>query len=604
MTAANEHPILKLKSDMKEFPMSHKILIVDDEVANLRLLERIFCHDFKVVAASSGAEAMRILEQFEVALIITDQRMPGMTGIELLKRTASLRPHTVRIILTGYTDVEALVEAINCGQVYKYVTKPWNNDELRLTVKRAIQHYEMNKSRHELALTNERLVSKMKSMTREFVRAIADALEAKDEYMHGHARRVSGYATAVGRRLGLDETSLEWLSLAAFLHDIGKIGTPDHILLKPATLTDEERAIVRLHPKRGARMLLGIVDMDEVAVAVLHHHEHFDGTGYPNLLQGKHIPLLSRIILVADAYDALTSPRPYRGVYSHEEALEQLEKGAGEQFDPEVVRSFSDLTALAEIRRAITLGMVGSRLSPFARPDGDSIHTFSEIVHEIEAEPTLAALALREANSHGSDSPTSKLAVACARLGENRLRETLAQMNVGAELNNESARLWEHSLRAAEAARLLAEQTGIMCADDAYLLGLLHDLGEVLLLDLFPAEMSQMESVAQEERSDHEIRVFGVDHAQVGQWLLESCGIPRPLTAAVQTHHDVMRINSPAALLLHLADAIANADSPYKVASLETISTDRLYMLRVSRNELFRIHACVDSAVDRRLNPV
>ena len=584
--------------------MSHKILIVDDEPANLRLLERIFRRDFKVIAASSGAEAMRILEQHDVALIITDQRMPGMTGIELLKRTASLRPHTVRIILTGYTDVEALVEAINCGQVYKYVTKPWDNDELRLTVERAIEHYEMNKSRHELALTNERLVSKMKSMTREFVRAIADALEAKDEYMHGHARRVSGYATAVGRRLGLDDTALERLSLAAFLHDIGKIGTPDHILLKPGPLTDEERATMRLHPKRGARMLLGIVDMDDVAEAVLHHHEHFDGTGYPNLLQGEQIPLLSRIILVADAYDALTSPRPYRGACSHEEALEQLEKGAGEQFDPEVVRSFSDLTALAQIRRAITLGMVGSRLAPFERPDEESSPSLDEMVHEIETEPALAALALREVNSQGSESPTSKLNVACARLGEARLHETLARIDIRAELSHENERLWEHSLRTAEAARLLADHTGIMCGDDAYTLGLLHDIGEVLLRELFPAEMGQMEGVAQGERSENEIRVFGVDHAQVGQWLLETCGVPRHLTAAVQTHHDVMRINSPVALLLHLADAIAHADNAYKVAALETIGTDRLYMLGVSRNELFRIHACVDSVVEQRLNRV
>jgi len=144
----------------------------------------------------------------------------------------------------------------------------------------------------------------------------------------------------------------------------------------------------------------------------------------------------------------------------------------------------------------------------------------------------------------------------------------------------------------------------MMCADDAYTLGLLHDVGEVLLLELFPEEVRQMEGISDGERSEYEVRVFGVDHAQVGQWLLEACGIPRPLTAAVQTHHDVTRSNSPAALLLHLADAIANADSPHEVAALETISTDRLYMFGVSRNELFRIHACVDSAVDRRLNPV
>lgn len=141
--------------------MAYKIMIVDDEPANLRLLERLFRHDYEVISAASGNEALELLSQHDVALLITDQRMPGMTGIELLKRTASLRPHMVRIILTGYTDVADLVEAINCGQVYKYVTKPWNNEELRLTVTRALEHYETNKARHELEMINRRLLARL-----------------------------------------------------------------------------------------------------------------------------------------------------------------------------------------------------------------------------------------------------------------------------------------------------------------------------------------------------------------------------------------------------------------------------------------------------------
>jgi DNA-binding NtrC family response regulator len=144
--------------------MPYKIMVVDDEPANLRLLERLFRRDYQVITAASGAEALRLLEQHDVALLITDQRMPGMTGIELLKRTAELRPHMVRIILTGYTDADALVEAINCGQVYKYVTKPWNNDELQLTVSRALEHYETNKARHEFALANERLMARLQQI--------------------------------------------------------------------------------------------------------------------------------------------------------------------------------------------------------------------------------------------------------------------------------------------------------------------------------------------------------------------------------------------------------------------------------------------------------
>jgi DNA-binding NtrC family response regulator len=144
--------------------MRYKIMVVDDEPANLRVLERLFRGDYEIVTAGSGADALRLLQQHDIALIITDQRMPDITGIELLKRTASLRPHMVRIILTGYTDVETLVEAINSGYVYKYVTKPWNNEELRLTISRALEHYETTKARHELEMNNQRLIARLREI--------------------------------------------------------------------------------------------------------------------------------------------------------------------------------------------------------------------------------------------------------------------------------------------------------------------------------------------------------------------------------------------------------------------------------------------------------
>jgi putative nucleotidyltransferase with HDIG domain len=578
--------------------MTHKLMIVDDEPANLRLLERLFRSHYKVVTAGSGEEALRLLEQHDVALLITDQRMPGMTGIELLKRTAAFRPHMVRMILTGYTDVTALVEAINCGQVYKYVTKPWDNDELRLTVGRALEHYETGKSRHELAHANQRLVLRLKEMTRGFVRAIADALEAKDEYILGHARRVRGYAAAMGRRLGLCEAQLEHLALAAFLHDIGKIGTPDHVLLKPGALTGEERAQMQLHSRRGARMLTGVVDMDEAAVAVRHHHEHFDGTGYPDGLRGEQIPLLSRVILVADAYDALTSPRPFREACSHEAAVKQLEKGAGAHFDPEVVRAFRDLRHLARIRRSIEdgAGMCRQPLSPVKLDTGGI--TFEDLVGKVETEPALAALVLREAN-RGAGAATARISVACAALGVDGLRDIVSRH--GAFGAGEGDDLWEHSLRCAQAARLLADKTALMDSEEAYSLGLLHDIGTILLRSLFPEEAGGMEGLEDEERGEREVATFGVDHAQVGQWVLEACGVPRALTTIVQTHHDVARTNTPAALLLHVADAVAHADTPFKVAALDTISTDRLYMLRLNRHDLFRIHASIEAPLERSL---
>ena len=144
--------------------MDYKIMIVDDEPANLRLLERLFRQEYKVITAGSGEEALGLLAEHDTALLITDQRMPNMSGLELLKRTAELRPHMVRMILTGYTDVGTLVEALNSGLVYQYLTKPWSNEELRLTVTRALEHYESVRVRHELEMRNRRLVARLEEI--------------------------------------------------------------------------------------------------------------------------------------------------------------------------------------------------------------------------------------------------------------------------------------------------------------------------------------------------------------------------------------------------------------------------------------------------------
>jgi DNA-binding NtrC family response regulator len=142
--------------------VNYKIMIVDDEPANLRTLERLFRSNYQVVTAASGAEALALLEQHDIAVLISDQRMPAMTGTELMMKTVAIRPQMVKILLTGYTDVGALIEALNSGLVYRYMTKPWNNDELRLTVSRAIEHYEMMKSKHLLGMENQRLQARLK----------------------------------------------------------------------------------------------------------------------------------------------------------------------------------------------------------------------------------------------------------------------------------------------------------------------------------------------------------------------------------------------------------------------------------------------------------
>jgi HD-like signal output (HDOD) protein len=295
----------------------------------------------------------------------------------------------------------------------------------------------------------------------------------------------------------------------------------------------------------------------------------------------------------------MTSPRPFRDACTHGEAVARLEAGSGSRFDPEVVRAFCEFEPLARIREAIAAG---------PRPAGHegfdvSGLTFDRLLDKVSCDLLLAARVLREANSGGGPL-TTNLPSACSALGGDRLREVVSGGATWGELTAVPKEIWEHSLRAAEAARLIAEQTGTVNPEDAYTLGLLHDVGEALLGSLFPAAAAVLAGLDDRERVEHEAATYGVDHAQVGQWALGACGMPRALSSALQAHHDVSCANDPAALLLHVANAVANATDPFKLAALDTIGADRLYMLRLSRTALFRIHSLTGDALERRLNPV
>jgi putative nucleotidyltransferase with HDIG domain len=585
--------------------MPFKVMIVDEEPSDLRRLERLFGFNCRVLSAGSGEEALRLLEQHDVALLITDLRLPGMNGTALLEQAAELRPHMVRIILTARADAAALADAINRGRVYRYVTKPWQDEDMRLTVVRALQHYEVTRSRHEADETNKRLARRLREMTRGVVRAIADTLEAKDRYVYGHARRVTGYASAIGRRMRLSTFHLEQLNLAALLHDVGKISTPDSVLLKPAALTEEERAVVRLHSERGARLLAAVPEMEEVAAAVRHHHENWDGTGYPEGLAGERIPLASRIIHVADAYDAMTSPRPFRDALDHERAVRTLQDGAGTQFDPEVVAAFCGLEALAQIRASIARGDFGSRFLTFARPAALRALPLEELVRVVEREPALAASVLHKANEGlRAEETTMSLHEACARLGAEPLRDLVTRRGANVRRTREAEALRGHSRRCAAAAMLLAEKTGALDPDEAYTAGLLHDLGEALLRSFFPEEAESISWLGHPFAVEKEVAAFGVDHAQVGQWILDACGVPATHSFAVQAHHDLDHVNDPAALLLQVADAVAGANNSSEMADLDALAPDRLALLRLTRADLARVHEMTTEMVGERFDGV
>ena len=321
---------------MEGLSVTYKLLLVDDEPANLRLLDRLFSKDYYCLAASSAAEAIDLLNQHDVAILITDQRMPHMTGLELLKQTAKLRPHMVRILLTGYTDAEALVEAINCGLVHMYLTKPWNNADLKLEVGRALEHYENNKKRHALQVANERLQVRLKEMKRGFAYALAEVLRAKDSYCAEHAARVSEHAAAIAARMSVSYEDREDLAIASSLHNLGHIGTPD-FLLESEPVTLEDRLMFQAHSERGARILAAAPELRNAADIVRFHHENFDGTGYPRGLRGEQIPLACRIIRASQEYDLLTRPKAPAVGASHEQAIRLLGARAGKECDPRVL---------------------------------------------------------------------------------------------------------------------------------------------------------------------------------------------------------------------------------------------------------------------------
>jgi adenylate cyclase len=316
--------------------MIHKILIVDDEMANLRLLKRLFRDEYHCLTASSGEEAIEMLSQHDVAILITDQRMPQMSGIELLTRTAELRPHMARILLTGYTDVEALVEAINCGLVHCYISKPWNNDDLKLKVSRALEEYEHNKKRHALKVANERLQLRLDEMKLGVANALDTVLRIKDEYSCEHSCRVAAQASKIAQKLRIRDEESADLSLAASLHRFGHIGTPDEMLWKSGPRKNDEAAVYQEHSERGAAILSMIPELRNVADIVLLFHENFDGSGSPRGLQGEQIPLACRILRAADEYDLLTNPRAMSAAVSPQEAIRILSGKIGVDLDPEV----------------------------------------------------------------------------------------------------------------------------------------------------------------------------------------------------------------------------------------------------------------------------
>lgn len=333
--------------------MNYKILVVDDEPANIRMLERILREHYDVVCAQSGEDGLEALNVHDIALIISDQRMPGMTGVEFLKRSAEVRPHCVRIILTGYTDAGDLVDALNSGVVYKYVTKPWVNSDLLQTVKRGLSHHETIKAQYRLNLDNERVRSRVIGLEASVMNLCIELLGQKNERWRERAPRVRDLAVMVGKALHLDDSAIITLSNAAYLHGISDVFVPAGLLTRKDPLSENERAFVISSREKGLRLLENLTNADDVTLAIRHVPENYDGSGWPDRLGGVQIPLNSQIIAVAKAYDELIFSDSTSQGRSEGEAMAELHAASGHRFDPAVVNSFCGLMAIDQIHRTV-----------------------------------------------------------------------------------------------------------------------------------------------------------------------------------------------------------------------------------------------------------
>lgn len=313
----------------------HTVLAVDDEIHALKYFKRSFRKEFDIITTTDPQEAIDIIQEKkeEISIILCDQTMPKIRGIQVLKAALKASPQTIRIMITAFIDTDVLMECINDCEAYCYILKPYDPGELASVMSEAL-------ILRKRELQKQNIVNDLRDLLFGTIGAICEALDEKDKYTIGHSRRVTTYSLLIGNEMGLTQSQMQKIKLAGLLHDIGKIGTPERILNKPGRLTDEEFAIIKEHPQRGAEIIRNLKQLGEVIEWVRCHHERYDGRGYPDKIAGDDIPMGAAILAVADTYDAMTSDRSYRKGLPHEVALGEIKKCTGSQFNPLVGEAF------------------------------------------------------------------------------------------------------------------------------------------------------------------------------------------------------------------------------------------------------------------------
>ncbi len=479
--------------------------------------------------------------------IVVDAEMPECEAIGVLALAHRHNPRTRRALVVAQLEPQELLRAVNEAAVHHVWVKPVSSQE----VAKAFQREEQT-----LADTS-------------FPLLLSFALESKGFGSHGHGFRVAHYAVAIGRQLGLSEERLRALQLGCLFHDIGKILLPDPLVLSQDELAAPAQFLEQQHPLWGEQVVQGLSLPEDALAVIRHHHERWDGQGFPDRLKGDAIPLPAQIAALANAYDHLTAPQAGTQTVSHAEINAMLEAEAGARFAPDVVRAFLSLrerkdvwTALEQVTDLPALTPIVHRaLALLEREDFD----WQAVAEVLMQDQNLVAQLLRVANSAltGLRRRVTSLTVALKMLGAKGVRNLLLTVSMRPFLRVPTElHLWEHSLACAIVARWLAYQTRLVDPEEAFTAGLLHDLGKSLLYRFFPQSYQRAINLALLQGCPiflMERLVFSATHGEVGAWLLTRWRLPPSFCEAVATHHTPSTASNPLAWHLFWANRLLRA---------------------------------------------
>ncbi len=330
---------LRPVQSMEELP---RVLVVDDDQGVLSAVRRLLARSgFEVITAQGPMQAISVLREKEVAVVVSDQMMPGMPGIELLTLIRQNWPATVGIMMTACGDIQLAANAVNRHLIRYFEPKPWDNKMFRQHVQEAVEIYQESKknpvapSRMDAALRKQVTEHAGKAAF-----SLARAVDARDRYTHFHSEKVAEFAQVIGKAMGLSDHAMEELRIGGMLHDVGKIGVSDEVLLKPGKLTQEEFRIIQTHPVIGVSIIEPLDLPWDITTIVRQHHENHDGSGYPDRITGGQMALAARIIRVVDSYEAMAADRVYRTARPLDWIKSEFARCKGSQFDPYVVDVF------------------------------------------------------------------------------------------------------------------------------------------------------------------------------------------------------------------------------------------------------------------------